>query len=289
MTKPPTPRPQDAPRRAARWIAALLVVATLAAVGFVAVYWVGGQPQAEGALLGAALVASGLALALWARHLLPSEPYVEERPPLDEGPAESAALVADLERDHELGRRPFLIRLAALAGAALGGAILVPLRSLGPRPSKAALRTGWHGGRRATTADGRPVRVEDVPVGGLVTVFPEGSVDAAQGQAVLIRVAPDELRLPPERRSWAPGGLVAYSKVCTHAGCPVGLYQADSQTLLCPCHQSVFDVLDGARPVTGPAAWPLPQLPLTIDDDGTVRSSGDFSDPVGPGWWQEGS
>jgi ubiquinol-cytochrome c reductase iron-sulfur subunit len=82
-----------------------------------------------------------------------------------------------------------------------------------------------------------------------------------------------------------PEGLIAVSKVCTHAGCPVGLYQATTHQLLCPCHQSAFDVLDGAKPVFGPAAAPLPQLPLEIDADGHVRSRGDFVAPIGPAWW----
>src|SRR5207249_12333874 len=107
------------------------------------------------------------------------------------------------------------------------------------------------------------------------------------GQIVLTRVPSDELRLPAGREDWTPGGLVAYSKVCTHAGCPVGLYQTDTRTLLCPCHQSVFDVLRAAEPRTGPAGWPLPQPSLVVDDDGYVRSDGDFSSPVGPGWWSE--
>jgi len=122
---------------------------------------------------------------------------------------------------------------------------------------------------------------------GLVTVFPEHDPGSPDGQAVLLRVRTDRLPTAPDRATWTPAGLVAFSKVCTHAGCPVGLYEPDTHTLLCPCHQSAFDVLDNAKPVTGPAAWPLPQLPLVIDADGYVASSGDFSAPIGPGWWKE--
>jgi ubiquinol-cytochrome c reductase iron-sulfur subunit len=93
------------------------------------------------------------------------------------------------------------------------------------------------------------------------------------------------LQLDPQRAHWAPDGLVAYSKVCTHAGCPVGLYEAEPNQLLCPCHQSAFDVLRGAKPVLGPAARALPQLPLRIDAAGLVVAEGDFSSPVGPSWW----
>src|SRR5690606_26047816 len=101
----------------------------------------------------------------------------------------------------------------------------------------------------------------------------------------LIRVDPDELRLPPERAEWAPEGLVAYSKICTHVGCPVGLYRETTHELLCPCHQSTFDVLRGARPVFGPATRSLPQLPITIDDEGYVVAISDYTEPVGPSFW----
>ena len=117
-------------------------------------------------------------------------------------------------------------------------------------------------------------------------MFPQGDTGSADGQAVMMRVEPSLLRLPADRRTWAVDGIIAFSKVCTHAGCPVGLYEADTHELLCPCHQSAFAVLEGARPVSGPAAWPLPQLPLAVGDDGVLRSTGDFSDPVGPGWWR---
>jgi ubiquinol-cytochrome c reductase iron-sulfur subunit len=100
-----------------------------------------------------------------------------------------------------------------------------------------------------------------------------------------VRVPEDALDLPRGRGGWAPDGLVAYSKVCTHAGCPVGLYEPTDQTLLCPCHQSAFDVLTGAPPVVGPAARPLPQLPIAIDDEGFVVAQSDFHEPVGPSFW----
>ncbi len=132
---------------------------------------------------------------------------------------------------------------------------------------------------------GEVVRAADVPDDGLLTVFPEGAVGAADAQTVLVRVDAALLHLPPGRESWAPDGLLAYSKVCSHAGCPVGLYEADRHELLCPCHQSSFDVLRGALPVAGPAAWSLPQLALVVDADGSLRATGDFSAPVGPGWW----
>ena len=104
-------------------------------------------------------------------------------------------------------------------------------------------------------------------------------------QTVLVRVEPG-LNKPAEgREDWAPDGLLAYSKVCTHAGCPVGLYRAQDKRLICPCHQSTFDVLRGATPVYGPAARPLPQLPIRLEADGTFTAEGDFPEPVGPSFW----
>ncbi len=135
------------------------------------------------------------------------------------------------------------------------------------------------------TDAGAPVRASEVPLGGLVTVFPEGAVGSADGQAVLVRVEPQLLDLPAGRDTWAPEGLLVYSKVCTHAGCPVGLYEAQHHELLCPCHQSAFNVLNGAHPTSGPAARAQPQLPIQIASDGTLIALGDFSDPVGPGYW----
>jgi ubiquinol-cytochrome c reductase iron-sulfur subunit len=136
------------------------------------------------------------------------------------------------------------------------------------------------------TADGRPVLAADVPLEGLVTVFPEGDPGSADGQAVLVHVASGLLQPHLGREGWTPQDFIAYSKICTHAGCPVGLYQAQTHQLLCPCHQSAFDVLHAAKPVFGPAAAALPQLPLSIDADGYLVADGDFSDPVGPSFWR---
>ncbi|MGH7735831.1 MAG: ubiquinol-cytochrome c reductase iron-sulfur subunit, partial [Gemmatimonadales bacterium] len=83
-----------------------------------------------------------------------------------------------------------------------------------------------------------------------------------------------------------PQGYVAYSKLCTHAGCPVGLYQDNTQQLVCPCHQSMFDVLKGAQQTFGPAPRPLPQLPLMVDAEGFLRAQRGYHEPVGPGFWE---
>lgn len=274
-------------RRAVARASVAFLLATVSAVGLGVVYARGGQPQIEGALLAVAFLAIGVGLVTWAKHLLPQGPWAEHREPLPTPERDRRAFAEDFERAGVIGRRPALTRLLVLAGAAIGGALVIPLRSLGPRPSTSSLHTKWQGGRRAVTSDGALVRADDVPVDGLVTVFPEGDPGSADGQTVLIRVGGDRLQPRSGRETWTPEGLIAFSKVCTHAGCPVGLYESSSHTLLCPCHQSAFDVLDAANPITGPAAWPLPQLPLVIDADGYVASTGDFSAPVGPGWWKQ--
>ena len=135
------------------------------------------------------------------------------------------------------------------------------------------------------TKEGLPVRAADVDVGDFLTVFPEGHTDAADSQAVLIRLPVGAFRAPEGREDWAPEGFVVFSKICTHVGCPVGLYQPRTAELFCPCHQSAFDVRAAAEPVAGPATRALPQLPIEIDDAGFVVARGDFSDPVGPGFW----
>ena len=136
------------------------------------------------------------------------------------------------------------------------------------------------------TEDGRPVLAADVPLGWSGHRLPPGFRRVGRRSG---RAGPGAGRSSsqpvPGRESWTPHGLLAYSKLCTHAGCPVGLYQAKTHQLLCPCHQSTFDVLHGAKPVFGPAAAALPQLPLHIDGDGYIGRDGDFSSPVGPAFW----
>jgi ubiquinol-cytochrome c reductase iron-sulfur subunit len=268
-----------------RLVAVALTVSILSGVGVAVVYVAGGQPQAEGVLLFLALAGIGTALIVWGKRLTRPEQIVEDRE-LPSAPAERDAAAEALERGGEdIGRRRFLARLLAGALGALGLAALFPIRSLGPSPGRSLLRTSWRRGLRVVDESGQPVSVADLEIGSVITVFPEGHVGSADSQTLLIRVEPDLLELSPDRRAWAPDGLVAYSKVCTHAGCPVGLYRATTRELLCPCHQSTFDVLQGATPVFGPASRPLPQLPLEVDEEGYLRARSDFPEPVGPAFW----
>jgi ubiquinol-cytochrome c reductase iron-sulfur subunit len=266
------------------------VVAIVAALALFVAYVRGSGPQAEGVLLALALGGVGIGLLVWATRLMPhirdeTQPR-KKTAPTTEADRESAVETVEAGVD-EIKRRRFLSRLLVGAAGALGLAALIPIRSLGRSPGDSLFRTKWTSGARLVTSDGTAVTSSTLEVGSFITVFPEGHEGSSDSQAVLIRVEPDQLQLPPERSAGAPDGLVAYSKICTHAGCPLGLYLAATHELRCPCHQSTFDVLDGARPVYGPAPKPLPQLPIEIDDAGGLRATGDFTDPVGPSFWEE--
>jgi len=276
-------------RKAERSAAIALTVTVVAGVGLFVVYFNGGQTQLEGILFAIALGGLGVALGIWANRLLDAREVVEERHELTSGPAGRQALGEALAEEVGpvlLGRRSLLLKLLAGAGGALGLALLLPVLSLGPAPGRSLKVTPWAKGKRVVDENGKLVTLQTVPQNGFLTVFPEGHVGAADAQTLLIHVRQGSLKLPPDRLAAVPEGThVAYSKICTHAGCPVGLYRAESQSLICPCHQSQFDVADGAKPFFGPAARPLPQLPLGVDDQGVLVAQGDFYEPVGPAFW----
>lgn len=269
-----------------RRIGLAFAVSALAGFGLGVVYILGGQPQLEGILLALALGGLGVGLVLWAKHLMPAGPVEQEREPLGSSEEERRGFLEDfLPAERLLASRRFLVRLLGLAVAGLVFAAVFPIRSLGPAPGRRLFGTAWRAGLRLTTTEGRPIHKDELELGTVLTVFPEGRTDA-DSQTLLIRVEPERLQLPAGREEWAPEGLVAYSKICTHAGCPVGLYQEAQGLLFCPCHQSTFNVLDGAHPNFGPATRALPQLPLSFDDEGFVIATGEFSEPVGPGFWE---
>jgi ubiquinol-cytochrome c reductase iron-sulfur subunit len=272
-------------RRADEWlVAGAFGVTTVAALALAVTYRRGGQPQLEGVFLAVALGGLCVGFVVWGRRLLPQGPDVEDRHELGSAEGDRPRFEADLERG-AIERRTLILRMLGLAAAALGAAAVFPIRSLGPSPGRSLSRTAWSPGARLVNERGRPIRVDEVPIDSLVTVFPENHAGSADAQAVLIRVEPRRLHTRPGRETWAPLGILAYSKVCTHAGCPVGLYQSENHSLLCPCHQSAFDVLDGARPTFGPATRSLPQLPLAVDGAGFLVAQSDFTEPVGPGYW----
>jgi ubiquinol-cytochrome c reductase iron-sulfur subunit len=273
---------EGAERRAFRRSGLAFTAAALLAVGFTVVYWWTDDITLEGIFLGSCLILLAVGLVQWSRHL-PEGPFEETYPTLRSPASKEAEVLATIDRGG-VGRRRFLLGALGLAGGSVLAGAVSAVRSLGPGPYSFA-GTPWRGGRTLVTLDGTPVRDSDVPLDTFLVVAPEGFTDAPMAEAVLMRIPPDRNRPRPGRELWDPGGLICYSRVCTHAGCAVGQYDARTYQLQCPCHQSVFDVLKGAQPAFGPAARPLPQLPLTVDSDGTLRSTGDFSDFVGPTYW----
>jgi ubiquinol-cytochrome c reductase iron-sulfur subunit len=277
--------------RVERAAAVSFLLAMGAAIALTVVYWEGGQPQAEGILLAVVLGGIGVGIVLWAKHFMPTEEVAEDRHPMESSEEDIAAFTADFQAGGStLQRRRVLVATAGGACAALGVALLFPIRSLGPRPGRGFKQTAYKGGDiRVVDEDGMPVQPRDLPVDGFITVWPDGHTDDADASTLLIHFRSDQDFQPKAgREDWTVDDIVAYSKLCTHVGCPVGLYQAQLGLLLCPCHQSTFDVMRHAKPIFGPAARSLPQLPLALDDDGFIIATGDFSGPVGPGFWDRG-
>lgn len=280
-------------RRPSRAPVVAFSLAVVAGVAAAATLLSSGREATVGISLAVCLGGIGIGLVTWARDLPIDHEKVQLRDDLAMTDDERADL--DGERDlgtETVGRRPALRYLLAAAVTSLVAAIASPLRFLGPLPSGERRRTSWAAGRRVVLPDGRPVAAADGRFDQLATVFPENHTNADDSQVVLLRVPPDEL----SDRTVAGGaidGWVAYSKICTHAGCSVGLFGIDDREpdvirqLVCPCHQSVFDPTDGAQPVGGPAPRPLPQLPLAIDDEGYLIATADFDRPVGPGAWDD--
>jgi ubiquinol-cytochrome c reductase iron-sulfur subunit len=294
---PPVPGPheRELPRqpRAELLVAALLGVVAICALAFLVVYVVSADTQLLGLAAGLALSALAAALAVASFHVVPQVTESEPRGALADPDAQEE--VAEDLRDSAEGvsRRRLLVGAAGSAAVALGAAAIVPAASLGPRMHGRLIPSPWRRGRRLVDEDGRPVRAADLEEGAFQTAFPEGADKRDLGSAVvLVRLNPRSLDLPAGRRDWAPEGIAAYSKVCTHAGCAVALYrsplsESTSQApgLVCPCHYSTFDPRRGATVVFGPAGRPLPQLPLTIAPDDTLVAAGGLSGPVGPAWW----
>jgi quinol---cytochrome c reductase iron-sulfur subunit len=271
-------------RRIERLVASAFAVTMVTGVALLITYAAGGQTQIEGVLLAICLASLGTGIVVWAEYLMNTPVSIEERHPLASG-ADDPALSEVLDEEAGFTRRRLLVGMLFGALAGLGAALAIPALSLGPAPGRELFTTSWAPGKRLVDIDGVAIRAADLEIGSIATVFPEGDPGSARAQTLLIRVSPEALRLAPDRLAGAPAGYVAYSKVCTHAGCPVGLYLASEQRLVCPCHQSTFDVLDGATPITGPAGRALPQLPIALAEDGTFTALSDYPEPVGPAFW----
>ena len=255
------------------WPAAIgLLVTVVGSVGFVLAFVTNASNAWLGGSLAAALLGLGMALAYWGRDLAGDEVISGPYPAPHDDPPSAAALAKFLV---------FAVGVFALSQVVILGA-------LGPWPGRSLFVTAWRPGRRLVTIDGEPVTRDVLAGGGSLVAFPEGHTDAANSQIALFHFSGGELKLQPGRETWSPEGFIAYSRICTHVGCAVSQYLDEAHVLACPCHQSTFDLLDGARVVAGPAGRPLPQLPLAIDKDGYLVAQRDFGEPVGPGFWDAG-
>jgi len=289
----PIVAPQDASPRAELLVIALLALGAVLAVAFVVVYAYSADTQWLGVTLGGALAAITVACIVAAHALVPDE-EVEEEYPLPRHPEQVEEIEQLLDEAGTRVTRARLLKLTAGgAGAALAAAAVVPALSLGPALDTSRLRRSpWRAGRRLVDEDGHPLRVSDVTEDAMLSAFPENAdPDEIASPVIVVRIPGDELDLPDDRRGWAPEGVVAYSKICTHAGCAVSLYRrpefpenAPSRAFVCPCHYSTFDPARGGTVEFGPAGRPLPQLPLAVRN-GFLVAAGDFPEGVGPSWW----
>ncbi|GAB2590946.1 ubiquinol-cytochrome c reductase iron-sulfur subunit [Paractinoplanes abujensis] len=313
-----------AEKRVVRNIAFLFIIAGLAALAFLGFYiwWPWrfelGETMSDfytpllGITLGISLFAVGFAILAWAKKLLPHEVSIQARhdgaSPTDEQKitGQTMMFVAD-ELGNGVQRRPLLKGAIGFGLAPIGLVAAAPLvGGLIENPHKDDQPMMYHTGFdpvpnggpvRLTREDGSPIRPEDVSTGGQMTVFPgipHGATNEyADSPTLLIHLRADDAQTTREaaeadRRNkgsmW--GDYVAYSKICTHAGCPASLYEQQTNRLLCPCHQSQFLITRNAQPIFGPATRRLPMLPLGVDEEGFFVATSDFKDTVGPDFWE---
>jgi ubiquinol-cytochrome c reductase iron-sulfur subunit len=303
---------ERAAARAERQVSSWFLLSMVATIGFIASYVSFTPTQVAyvfpighvsvlnfslGLCLGAALLGIGVGAVHWARTLMSDEEHVAERHPIEASPQLREQVLADFRqgaKESGLGRRK-LIRTTLL-----GAMTLLPLsavvlfRDLGPLPEKKLGTTAWAKGKRLVDMNtDQPMKASDITVGSLTFAMPQGVHESdedfqeviAKAAVMLVRLQPDDIK---DRQTAAQGyeGVLAYSKICTHVGCPISLYEQQTHHVLCPCHQSTFDLADGGRVIFGPAGHPLPQLRISVDGEGYLQALGDFSKPVGPGFWE---
>lgn len=300
-----------AARRAEQQVAILFLISAIGTLLFIYSY-VGidqdqliflpviGTTNAHQLFLGLGLAISlffiGMGAVHWAKTLMPDHEVVDYRKEQRSKDEDREAFVATVKEQGAtagLGRRTLIKRTLGLSLGLAGLSPLLLLRDLGPLPGNDLKETNWRSGTRLLTDPAlRPIRPADIEVGAVAQVLPqlpegrERSLnDIAKDALLLIRIRPEEFNLDDERLSWTYQGIIAFSKICSHMGCAVALYEQSTKHLLCPCHQSTFDVTRAAEVIFGPAARPLPQLPIGVDSDGYLVAKAPFNEPVGPSFW----
>ena len=256
---------------------------------------------------GLAVLLVGVALVAWARDIMVDEEIAEDRHPAASTPEERAGAVEKVQAgiaESQAGRRKLLV-------GALGGGVgilalpaVVMLADMGPHPTAETRRltierTIWaEGVRLFNDVNAKPLKASDLEIGQLVNAQPETlfslhgteyQVEKAKASLIIVRMDPASIKIPASRQDWQLDGILAYSKICTHVGCPISLWEQQTHHLLCPCHQSTFDLGNSGVVVFGPAARALPQLPITTDAEGYLVARSDFTVPVGPSFFERDS
>jgi ubiquinol-cytochrome c reductase iron-sulfur subunit len=300
---PPDPQDPVAAKKAERLVAACFVLAMLSGLGFIACYFIFNDHSvsnvrndnlALGCCMAGAFLMLGIGAVVWVRNVMPTVELTEERHPMRSDPENRAAFAETFKEGAETSqfvKRPLIRRTLIAATLPVAIAPIVLLRDLGPLPYKSLDYTVWRKGLRLIVyGTGRPITPAEFNTpGSMVTVVPEGysnNWDAlAKAAVIIIKFAPGQLQAPTVM-NWTVNDIVAYSKICTHVGCPVALYEETTHHILCPCHQSTFDATKGAEVIFGPATRALPQLPITTDAQGFLVAQSDFHEPVGPSFWE---
>jgi len=303
-----------AARRAERQVSTMFILSALCIIGFIVAYvaipessYVDlgpiGTLQTSNLMLGLtfglATLLIGIAAIHWAKKLMSDEEIVDYRHPVgspqEDKDAAKAAFEAGVAESGFVERK--MVRRTLLGALALFPLpLIVLLKDMGPLPGDSLRHTIWRKGSRIVVdVTGQPLRPEDMQVGSLVSASPadlnaiqeaDGDQNArAKASIILVRMKPGDI-VSEQGEGWSWNGILAFSKICTHVGCPIALYQQRTHHLLCPCHQSTFDLADSGKVVFGPAARPMPQLPITVDSDGYLVAQSDFQQPVGPSFWE---
>lgn len=304
-----------AEKKAEQGVGALFLISALGTILFIYSYIfinqdlfifipVLGTTNAHQLFLGLGLAISmlfiGLGAVQWARLLMPDNEVIDHRKELRSKEEDRAELIATVKEGAAaagLGRRTIIKRSLGLALGLVGLSPLLLLRDLGPLPKDDLTKTSWKAGTHLVTDPGdRRIKPSDLEVGAVAQVLPALAPgqkrtleDIAKDAVLLIRIRPEEFQLTAERLSWTHEGIIAFSKICSHMGCAVALYEQQTKHLLCPCHQSTFDVTRAAKVIFGPSARPLPQLALALDNEGFLIAKQPFSEPVGPSFWERDS
>lgn len=312
-----TDKDPRAAKRAELQVMVLFIISVVGTVLFFVGYFgvghsgieIGTKLRLQNTLIGLgtafAMLGIGLGIIHWAKALMPDHESVEYRHEIapESQRAEAQEIIETILEESGMDRRK------VLRNTLIGAVLVAPIPAvfmfrdldrsqLGANAMVDRLRhTMWAKGvRLVRDPSGLPIKAADVQLGSAFHVIPEGLNELHEGKlnekakavVLLMRLPEDKMTVSPGRETWNVDGIVAYSKICTHVGCPVALYEQQTHHLLCPCHQSTFDLTQECKVIFGPAGHALPQLPIEVDSEGYLVAQSDFQEPVGPSYWERG-